>query len=172
MHEHGSNNPLGIKNIDAIPFHPYYTFKDIQGALVALFIYLIFVFYLPNYAGHSDNYIPANPEVTPSHIVPEWYFLPFYGILRSIPSKLGGVLLLAGALLLLFIFPLISKPIIRSGSFRPVYQHIFWFFIAVCFLLGWSWWSNRSDTILRNLSTRYFFLFFFFFVFKPYLCLV
>jgi len=163
LHEYGSNNPLGIETVDNIPFHPYYTVKDIYGIVVTLFFYLVFVFYMPNILSHSDNYIAANPEVTPTHIVPEWYFLPFYAILRSIPNKLGGVLLLVLALALLFVVPLISKPIIRSGTFRPLYQHVFWIFICTCILLGWSGGNPVSTPYYEicQLGTCLYFAFFF-----------
>jgi ubiquinol-cytochrome c reductase cytochrome b subunit len=162
LHEHGSNNPLGIKIYDFVPFHPYYTIKDIVTLIVSTIVYLIFVFYLPNYTMHSDNYIMANPDVTPTHIVPEWYFLPFYGVLRSVPSKVGGVLLLALALLLLVLFPLISYPLLRSGTFRPVFQIIFWVFVGSWLLLGWSGGNPISTPYYEicQISTILYFLFF------------
>jgi len=138
LHEHGSNNPLGIKSVDNVSFYPYFFVKDVLGIYIATFILLIFVFFYPNALSHPDNYIPANPSVTPLHIVPEWYFLPFYGILRSVPNKAGGAILVIFALLLLGFLPLISRPIFRSGCFRPLFQVIFWLFIADYILLGWS----------------------------------
>jgi ubiquinol-cytochrome c reductase cytochrome b subunit len=138
LHKHGSNNPLGVTSLDNTSFHPHFTYKDVVGIWFVNIIFLYFVFFIPNALSHPDNYIPANPEVTPLHIVPEWYFLPFYAILRSVPDKLGGIILLFCALLCLAFFPLISKPPIRSGMFRPFFVILFWYFIADCILLGWS----------------------------------
>jgi len=162
LHEHGSNNPLGVVSYDNIPFHPYYTRKDILGVWVISIVFLLFVFFYPNALSHPDNYIPANPNTTPLHIVPEWYFLPFYGILRSVPNKIGGILLLASALGCLFLFPLISKPSIRSGSFRPLFQHIYWLFMCDYLLLGWSGGNPVSFPYYEicQFSTILFFLFF------------
>ena len=117
LHRFGSNNPLGIDvsgKQDTLPFHPYYTSKDLFGAVVFLTIFASAVFFYPNYLGHPDNYIPANPLQTPAHIVPEWYFLPFYAILRAIPDKLGGVLFMFGAIAVLFILPWLDKSPVRS----------------------------------------------------------
>nr|AWP39919.1 cytochrome b [Clydonella sawyeri] len=139
LHEDGSNNPLGtdIINIDKAPFTPYFTIKDIFGVILFLIFFSYLVFFDPNLLGHPDNYIPANPLVTPAHIVPEWYFLPFYAILRSIPNKLGGVVLLLSAILVLLIMPFIIKSEIRSSQFRPFTAFFFWVFLGNCFLLGW-----------------------------------
>lgn len=139
LHVTGSNNPLGIEPKgpqDTVPFHPYYTMKDTFGLLVFLIIYAAFTFFAPNYLGHPDNYIPANPMVTPPHIVPEWYFLPFYAMLRAITfdigipftdivfveAKLGGVLTMFGSIALLFVLPFIDKHPVRSARFRPWYR--------------------------------------------------
>merc|ERR1712231_5050 len=138
LHKDGSNNPLGVDtSVDKIPFYPYFIVKDLFAFFVFAFVFSMFVFYFPNAMGHPDNYIPANPLVTPAHIVPEWYFLPFYAILRSIPDKLGGVLAMGGALIVLFIIPFINTSEIRSSYFRPIYTKIFWFFAADCLILGW-----------------------------------
>lgn len=138
LHEDGSNNPLGLNsNVDKIPFHPYFTVKDLFGSAMFLIFFSIFVFFYPNVLGHSDNYIPANPLVTPAHIVPEWYFLPFYAILRSIPDKLGGVLAMIGSILILLVLPIVHTCEIRSASFRPLYKKIFWLFVADCAILEW-----------------------------------
>ena len=140
LHTVKSNNPLGIDvkgPQDSIPFHPYYTVKDLFGVGVFLIIYLGVVFYAPNFFGEPDNYIPANPMVTPPHIVPEWYYLPFYAILRSIPDKLGGVCCMFGAILILFFLPWIDSSKVRSAKFRPIYKQVFWIFLADCFLLGY-----------------------------------
>lgn len=131
LHEHGSNNPLGVDaNIDKIPFHPYYTTKDAAGFVVFMLIFAFILFYLPNSMGHPDNYIPANPLVTPPHIQPEWYFLFAYTILRSIPNKLLGVIGLFGSLLVLFTMPFIHTSIIRSTQFRPISKLFFWLLVA------------------------------------------
>lgn len=135
LHQHGSNNPLGIDTKgpqDRIPFHPYYTIKDAVGVGAFLIFFSVFLFYAPNFLGHPDNYIPANPLVTPEHIVPEWYFLPFYAILRSVPDKLGGVLLMFGAILILFLLPWLDTSKVRSAKFRPIYKQLFWVFLLAC----------------------------------------
>jgi quinol-cytochrome oxidoreductase complex cytochrome b subunit len=138
LHEHGSNNPLGVHfKADSIPMYPYYIIKDLYGVILFLIFFSVFVFFAPNFLGHPDNYIPANPMVTPPHIVPEWYFLPFYAILRSIPSKLGGVIALLAAILSLILLPFIVKVDIRSSDFRPFMRFAFWCFVVVTFILGW-----------------------------------
>jgi ubiquinol-cytochrome c reductase cytochrome b/c1 subunit len=131
LHVHGSNNPLGIDPRgpqDTVPFHPYYTMKDGFGVVVFLIIYAGVTFFAPDYMGHPDNYIPANPLVTPEHIVPEWYFLPFYAILRAIPDKLGGVLAMFGAIGVLFVLPWLDTSRVRSATFRPIYK---WFMLVL-----------------------------------------
>ena len=140
LHQHGSNNPLGIDvkgPQDTIPFHPYYTAKDYVGFGVFFIIFAWFVFYSPNSLGHPDNYTPANPMVTPPHIVPEWYFLPFYAILRAIPDKLGGVLAMFGSILILFALPWIDRSKVRAATFRPTYKIMFWAFVVDCIILGY-----------------------------------
>jgi len=138
LHEYGSNNPLGIAfGVDSVYMYPYYIIKDVLGVLFFLAFFSFFIFFAPNLLGHSDNYIPANPLVTPSHIVPEWYFLPFYAILRSIPNKLLGVLALLFSILVLLALPYIVHPLTRSLDFRPLSKAVFWIFVVVSFLLGW-----------------------------------
>ena len=138
LHKTGSNNPLGInKNIEVVSFYPYFYVKDLLAFFVLIALFSFFVFFFPNYLGHADNYIPANPLVTPAHIVPEWYFLPFYAILRSIPDKLGGVIAIGGALVLLLLIPFIQSSEVRSAIFRPIYKFIFWRFVADFLILGW-----------------------------------
>ncbi|HEY1797717.1 MAG TPA: cytochrome b N-terminal domain-containing protein [Stellaceae bacterium] len=140
LHTHGSNNPLGIDHKgpgDSIPFHPYYTVKDSFGLAVFLLIYAILVFYAPNLLGDPQNYIPANPLQTPPDIVPEWYFLPFYAILRSVPSKLLGVLLMFSSILVLFIVPWLDTSPVRSAKFRPIYKKIFWLLVISVLVLGY-----------------------------------
>lgn len=165
LHQFGSNNPLGIERKgpeDSIPFHPYYTIKDLFGLGVFLFIYLFFVFFEPNFFGEPDNYIPANPLVTPVHIVPEWYFLPFYAILRAIPNKLMGVLAMFGSIAVLFILPWLDKHPVRSAKFRPYYRIFFWVFVVDCFVLGWVG-ANPPEgyfILIGQLSTFYYFFHF------------
>jgi quinol-cytochrome oxidoreductase complex cytochrome b subunit len=154
LHVSGSNNPLGIdvkSSKDTLPFHPYYTSKDLFGMTIFLIFYAAIALYTPNYLGHPDNYIPANPMQTPPHIVPEWYFLPFYAILRAftidihipfthivlLDSKLGGVLLMFGAVAMLFILPWLDRSPVRSAVFRPLYKLFFWVFVLDCLTLGW-----------------------------------
>jgi len=131
LHVHGSNNPLGIDPKgpqDTVPFHPYYTMKDGFGVVVFLIIYAAFVFFQPNFLGDAANYIEANPLVTPTHIVPEWYFLPYYAILRAIPDKLGGVLAMFAAIGVLFVLPWLDTSRVRSCTFRPIYK---WFMLVL-----------------------------------------
>jgi ubiquinol-cytochrome c reductase cytochrome b subunit len=138
LHNSGSNNPLGINtNLDTIPFYPYFYVKDLLAFLILLFFFSFFVFFYPNILGHSDNYIPANALVTPPHIVPEWYFLPFYAILRSIPDKLGGVIAMVGAILVLLLLPIINTSKIRSTKYRPLFGFAYWFLVSNFLLLGW-----------------------------------
>lgn len=172
LHKHGSNNPLGIDKKgpqDTLPFHPYYTAKDSFGLAVFLLFYLGFVFYAPNFFGEPDNYIPANPLVTPPHIVPEWYFLPFYAILRSVPDKLGGVILMFGAVFVLFVLPWLDKNPVRSNRFRPVSKMLFWPFVVCCLVLGWVGANPPEGLYLLagRLATAYYFIHFL--VLVPYL---
>jgi Cytochrome b subunit of the bc complex len=165
LHTVKSNNPLGVEiktPADSIPFHPYYTIKDLFGIGVFLMFFLAFVFWAPNFFGEPDNYIPANPMVTPPHIVPEWYFLPFYAILRAIPDKLGGVLMMFGAIIVLFFLPWLDTSKVRSAKFRPLYKQAFWLFFADCIFLGYlggkpaeGWYVPASQV-----ATAYYFLHF------------
>jgi len=141
VHVHGSNNPVGIDikgPQDGLPFHPYFTIKDTFALGVFLMIFASFVFFAPNYMGHPDNYIPANPLVTPAHIVPEWYFLPFYAILRAVPDKLGGVLAMFGSIAVLFVVPWLDTSKVRSANFRPIYRQFFWVLVVCCVVLGYA----------------------------------
>jgi ubiquinol-cytochrome c reductase cytochrome b subunit len=140
LHVVGQNNPTGVpvkSGKDAVPFTPYATIKDLFATIVFIMFFAWWVFFLPNYLGHADNYIPANPSVTPAHIVPEWYFLPFYAILRAIPDKLGGVIAMFGAIVVLALVPWLDTSRVRSANYRPLYRQFFWLFVAVCILLGW-----------------------------------
>jgi ubiquinol-cytochrome c reductase cytochrome b subunit len=139
LHITGSNNPLGIDvktPQDTLPFHPYYTVKDSVGLCVFLMIYAAFVFFMPNMLGDPINFVPANPLSTPNDIVPEWYFLPFYAILRSVPNKLFGVLLMFGAIALLFVLPWLDTSPVRSARFRPIYRPFVFVLVASVVLLG------------------------------------
>jgi ubiquinol-cytochrome c reductase cytochrome b/c1 subunit len=139
LHGHGSNNPLGIDTKgpqDTVPFHPYYTMKDGFGVVVFLIVYAAFVFFQPNFLGDAANYIEANPLVTPTHIVPEWYFLPYYAILRAIPDKLGGVLAMFGAIAVLFVLPWLDTSRVRSCTFRPIYKWFMFVLVADVIVLG------------------------------------
>jgi len=171
LHTSKSNNPLGIDvkgPQDTIPFTPYYTIKDMFGLGVFLIVYLGFVFFAPDFFGEPDNYIKANPMVTPPHIVPEWYFLPFYAILRAItfdlfwgliPAKLIGVLAMFGSIIVLIFLPWLDRSPVRSARFRPIYKQFFWIFVLDCFLLGYVG-ANPPEghfVILGQVATAYYF---------------
>ncbi|MBV8191207.1 MAG: cytochrome b N-terminal domain-containing protein [Alphaproteobacteria bacterium] len=139
LHVHGSNNPLGIDPKgpqDTVPFHPYYTMKDGFGVAVFLIIYAGFTFFMPNQLGDPANYIQANPLSTPTHIVPEWYFLPFYAILRAIPDKLGGVIAMFGSIGVLFVLPWLDTSRVRSCTFRPIYKWFVFVLLIDVIVLG------------------------------------
>jgi len=162
LHAHGSNNPQGIDMKgpqDSIPFHPYYTVKDMFGLGVFLIFFALFVFFAPNYMGHPDNYIPANPLSTPAHIVPEWYFLPFYAILRAIPDKLGGVIAMFASILILFVLPWLDTSRVRSAKFRPLYKLMFWPFVVCCIVLGYCGAMPPEGIwlVIGRLATAYYF---------------
>jgi len=141
LHVTGNNNPTGVevKSVkkETVPFHPYVTVKDGFALAVFMIVFAYFVFYMPNYLGHAENYIPADPLVTPPHIVPEWYFLPFYAILRAVPDKLGGVILMFGSIAVLFFIPWLDTSRVRSTSYRPLYRPFFWLFVFTCIALGY-----------------------------------
>jgi len=138
LHKDGSNNPLGVhSSTDKISFYPYFYVKDLFSFICFVFFFSIILFYYPNLLGHPDNYIMANPMSTPAHIVPEWYFLPFYAILRSIPDKLGGVAAMGGAIVVLLFLPFLNTSEVRSAAFRPIFRKLFWLFFANFLLLGW-----------------------------------
>nr|AGE35484.1 cytochrome b [Pedioplanis undata] len=138
LHETGSNNPTGLNsNLDKIPFHPYYSYKDLLGAMIMLFCLLFLALFVPNLLGDPENFSPANPLMTPPHIKPEWYFLFAYAILRSIPNKLGGVLALLFSILILFIMPMVHLSKQRTFSFRPFSQFLFWLLVSDIFILTW-----------------------------------
>ncbi|MBX3594111.1 cytochrome b N-terminal domain-containing protein [Sphingomonas sp.] len=172
LHIPGSSNPTGVEvkdEQDTVPFHPYYTAKDGVGVGVALLVFAALIFYMPNLLGHPDNYIPANPLSTPAHIVPEWYFLPFYAILKSftfdflwIPAKLWGVLAMFGSILLLFFLPWLDTSPVRSANYRPTYR---WFLIVLLvdvLVLGYVGGAAPSPWVilLGQFATAYYFLHF------------
>ena len=173
LHAHGSNNPLGInKNVDTVPFYPYFYVKDLFAFLILVVFFSFFVFYYPNALGHSDNYIPANPLVTPAHIVPEWYFLPFYAILRSIPDKLGGVIAMVAAILVLLLLPIINTSEIRSSKFRPIYGIAYWFLVSDFLLLGWIGQKPVESPYIEIGMGATFFYFFFLLILIPAIGLI
>jgi ubiquinol-cytochrome c reductase cytochrome b subunit len=158
-----SNNPLGVKGYDTLPFHPYLTLKDLVGLFLFLLFFGSFVFFIPNSLGDPDNYIPANPLATPAHIVPEWYFLSFYSILRAIPNKLGGIIAIIGAILCLAALPLLNTSIIRSSSFRPLYKLLFWVFVADVAILEWlgAQLAESPYTEIGQVASLYYFIYIF-----------
>ena len=182
LHVPGNNNPLGVNvksKEDTVPFHPYYTVKDGFAIAVFMILFALFVFYMPEALGHADNNIPANPLQTPPHIVPEWYFLPFYAILRAIPDKLMGVLAMFGAIAMLFILPWLDTSKVRSMRYRPQAKVYFMIFVVACIALGFCGARLPEDPVipggagfnfidyninsfvwLSRLSTAYYFAYF------------
>ena len=172
LHQHGSSNPVGIDASgpqDKIPFHPYYTIKDMFGLAAFLTVFAGFVFFAPNFFGEPENYIPANPLQTPLHIVPEWYFLPFYAILRSITfdvwfltAKLIGVVLMFGSILILFLLPWLDRSPVRSARFRPIYRQLFWVLLVDCLVLGWVGGNPPEGmfVVIGQIATAYYFIHF------------
>jgi quinol-cytochrome oxidoreductase complex cytochrome b subunit len=165
LHRFGSNNPLGIDMKgpqDTLPFHPYFTIKDLFGLVVFLMIYSFFVFYAPNFLGSTENYIPANPMQTPNHIVPEWYLLPYYAILRSVPNKLLGVILAFGSIFLLFLVPWLDTSPVRSARFRPIYKWVFWLLVIDVIALGWVGFNPPEGLVVTvgQVATLYYFVHF------------
>ncbi|HUT50097.1 MAG TPA: cytochrome b N-terminal domain-containing protein [Alphaproteobacteria bacterium] len=187
LHTSKSSNPLGIDPRgpqDTIPFHPYYTVKDNFGLGVFFIVYAVFVFFAPDFFGEPDNYIPANPLSTPAHIVPEWYYLPFYAVLRAVPdnfvgqwaglgyiiinAKLAGVLTMAASILVLFALPWLDTSKVRSGRFRPVFKWFFWIFLLDVAILGvcgahapdepvFAWFKGFDYLTLAQITTAYYF---------------
>jgi len=176
LHEVGSNNPDGVdikknkdyatgKPLDGIPFHPYYTVKDLFGTGVLFIFYFVLVFYFPNLLGETINYVPANPLQTPAHIVPEWYFLPYYAILRSVPdiwfieAKLAGVIAMFGSILILFLLPWLDFSRVRSAKFRPIYKQFFWILVVDAIVLGWVGGNPPEGLylVIGRIATVYYF---------------
>ena len=165
LHVVGQNNPLGIpvkSDKDTVPFTPHATIKDMFGLSVFLVLFAWLVFFLPNFLGHPDNYIPADPLKTPAHIVPEWYFLPFYAILRAIPNKLLGVIALFSSIAILVFLPWLDTSRVRSAVFRPIYRQFFWIFVLVCIGLGYlgSQPAEGGYVIASRILTAYYFIHF------------
>nr|YP_009107280.1 cytochrome b [Petrolisthes haswelli]CEH11283.1 cytochrome b [Petrolisthes haswelli] len=163
LHQKGANNPLGISSqTDKVPFHPYFTFKDIMGFLILLLLLITLSLWHPYLLSDPDNFIPANPLVTPPHIQPEWYFLFAYAILRSIPNKLGGVIALVLSVAILFILPFTHKSNFRSMTFYPLNQFIFWSLISTAVLLTWIGMRPVEDPYILTgqILTIVYFLFF------------
>ena len=163
LHVVGQNNPTGvdIKDVekDSVPFTPHATLKDATGIAAFVILYAWFVFFIPNFLGDADNYIMANPLQTPPHIVPEWYFLPFYAILRTIPSKLGGVIFMFGAIVMLVLLPWLDTSRVRSAVYRPVFKVLFWVFIACVIGLGYlgSQPPEGGAVLAARILTAYYF---------------
>jgi len=158
LHQHGSNNPTGVDvktEKDTVPFNPYYSIKDLFGIGVFLIVFNYLVFFQPNMLGDPDNYIPANPMATPAHIVPEWYFLPFYAILRSIPNKLLGVLAMFGAIILLFFMPWLDRSKVRSATYRPVFRFALIFALVDFVTLGFVGSKPADWGVLHHFISPY-----------------
>ena len=165
LHVVGQNNPTGVEpksDKDTVPFTPYATIKDSFGIVVFCIAFAWFVFYIPHYLLAADNFTPANPAVTPAEIVPEWYYLPFYAILRSIPNKLLGVTALFSAIAILAFMPWLDTSRVRSARYRPLYRQFFWLFVITCVMLGWLGSKPPTGTylILARIFTAYYFGFF------------
>ena len=163
LHTHGSNNPNGIASSgDRYSMHPYFTFKDLVTIFFFFLVLSIMVFYYPNFLGHSDNYIPANPMQTPASIVPEWYLLPFYAILRSIPNKLLGVIAMFGSLLILLVLPYTDLSRVRGNQFKPFMKFAFWLFVVDFIILMWigSQHPNSPYVEIGQIATAFYFAWF------------
>jgi len=165
LHVPGNGNPTGVtvkSKEDTVPFHPYYTIKDFYGLVVFLLLFAWIVFWVPNYLSHPDNYIPANPLKTPAHIVPEWYFLPFYAILRAIPDKLIGVIALFSSIAVLVFVPWLDTSRVRSATYRPIYRQFFWIFVLVSIGLGYlgSQPPEGGYVVAARILTAYYFIHF------------
>lgn len=163
LHKVGSSSPIGSDTgVDDLPFYPYFAVKDTFAFFSFLTFFAIFVFYFPNVLNHPDNYIPADPLQTPAHVVPEWYFLPYYAILRSIPHKVGGILAMVGSIAVLFLIPFINTSIIRNTTYRPIFKFCFWLFITDFVILTWIGQKPVRDTfiLVGQIATVYYFLFF------------
>ena len=167
LHVPGNNNPVGIEikkpSNDTVPFHPYIVIKDAFALLLFLIVFAFFVFYTPNILGHADNYIEANPLVTPAHIVPEWYLLPFYAIFRSVPDKLMGVIAMFSAILILAALPWLDTSKVRSAIFRPLYKQFYWILVIDVLILGYVGAMPAEGLYLLSCKSCYGLLFYTFF---------
>jgi len=164
LHQHGANNPLGISSkTDLTPFYPYYYTKDLFAIVLYFILFATLVFFYPNLLGHPDNYLVANPMVTPPHIVPEWYFLPMYAILRSIPNKVGGVIAMGAAIVVLLALPFLNISKVRNNNYRPLYSFFFWLFVLNSLILGWVGGKPVETPFIEcgQIATVYYFAFFF-----------
>ncbi len=167
LHQYGSNNPLGTNSaVDKIGFYPYFYVKDLVAWVLFAIFFSIFVYFYPNVLGHPDNYIPANPMSTPAHIVPEWYFLWVYAILRSIPNKLAGVAAIALVFISLLALPFLNTSQIRSSSFRPIHKKFYWLLVADLVLLSWIGQQPVEDPyiLIGQCASVYFFFYFLIYV--------
>nr|YP_004062222.1 cytochrome b [Plocamiocolax pulvinata]ADR03238.1 cytochrome b [Plocamiocolax pulvinata] len=167
LHQDGSGNPLGINSeVDKINMFPYFIIKDFLGLILLIIFFTIFFTFLPNILGHSDNYIEANPMITPTHIVPEWYFLPFYAILRSIPHKLGGVIAMITSILIFALLPWLHSTEIRSSKFRPLYKYLYFVYLFNCLILGWIGGMPVENPyiLIGQLASLYYFIHFLLFL--------
>ena len=166
LHVPGNNNPVGIDikkpSKDTVPFHPYIVIKDGFALLMFMIVFAFFVFYTPNILGHADNYIEANPLVTPAHIVPEWYLLPFYAILRSVPDKLMGVIAMFSAILILAVLPWLDTSKVRSAVFRPIYKQFYWILVLDVLVLGYvgAMPAEGLYLLIARVATAYYFMHF------------
>ena len=163
LHTEGSNNPLGItEKGDVLSFFPYFYVKVLLFFLFFLLLFAFFFFFYPNILGHADNYIPANSLVTPAHIVPEWYFLPFYAILRSLPDKLGGVIAMISAIVILSFLPWTNTSLVRNTKYRPIFKVFYWLLVFDFLVLGWVGQKPVESPYIEigMYATIYYFLFF------------
>jgi len=163
LHKNGSNNPVGSDaNVDNISFYPYFFAKDLFAFFVFLFIFAIFVLTFPNTLNHPDNYIQADPMETPAHVVPEWYFLPFYAILRSIPHKAGGIIAMGGSIFVLFLIPFTNSSRIRNTSYRPIFKICYWILVFCWAILMWIGQCPVEDLFayVGQVATLYYYTFF------------
>lgn len=163
LHKDGSNSPIGSDTgVDDLPFYPYFAVKDVFAFFCFMLFFATFVFYFPNVLNHPDNYIPADPLQTPAHVVPEWYFLPYYAILRSIPHKAAGIVAMVGSIAVLFLIPFINSSDIRNTTYRPIFKFCFWLFIADFIILTWVGQKPVRDIfiLVGQIATVYYFFFF------------
>lgn len=165
LHKEGSNSPIGSDTgVDDIPFYPYFFSKDLFAFFCFMFFFSVFIFYFPNVLNHPDNCIPADPYKTPAHVVPEWYFLPFYAILRSIPHKAGGISAMGGSIIVLFLIPFINSSEVRNTTYRPLFKIFYWLLVSDFIVLIWLGQKPVKDTyvIAGQIATLYYFIFFLF----------